>query len=104
MHAPITYSEPGGRRSLLEERPMRPPIIGKIRPGIKVLTRAARDKPEAVRIHDAGLARGEVVLGGVEERVPLDRVLQRVLPERGNPLGPILAVEDYRVTLCDTVL
>ncbi|MEN7527607.1 MULTISPECIES: hypothetical protein [unclassified Cupriavidus] len=38
---------------------MRPPVIGKIRPGIKVLTRAARDKPEAVRIHDAGLARGE---------------------------------------------
>nr|WP_080709897.1 MULTISPECIES: hypothetical protein [Cupriavidus] len=38
---------------------MRPPIIGKIRPGIKVLTKAARDKPEAVRIHDAGLARGE---------------------------------------------
>lgn len=59
MHAPITYSEPGGRRSLLEERPMRPPVIGKIRPGIKVLTKAARDKPEAVRIHDAGLARGE---------------------------------------------
>ncbi|WP_061958178.1 recombination directionality factor [Cupriavidus pauculus] len=59
MHAPITYSEPGGRRSLLDERPMRPPIIGKIRPGIKVLTRAARDKPEAVRIHDAGLARGD---------------------------------------------
>ncbi|WP_437340363.1 recombination directionality factor [Cupriavidus pauculus] len=59
MHAPITYSEPGGRRSLLEERPMRPPIIGKIRPGIKVLTKAARDKPEAVKIHDAGLARGD---------------------------------------------
>lgn len=59
MHAPITYSEPGGRRSLLEERPMRPPVIGKIRPGIKVLTRAAREKPEAVKIHDAGLARGD---------------------------------------------
>ena len=59
MHAPITYSELGGRRSLLEERPMRPPIIGKIRPGIKILTKAARDKPEAVKIHDAGLARGD---------------------------------------------
>ncbi len=59
MHAPITYSEPGGRRSLLEERPMRPPIIGKIRPGIKVLTKAARDREQAVKIHDALLARGE---------------------------------------------
>nr|WP_130393923.1 hypothetical protein [Cupriavidus agavae] len=38
---------------------MRPPIIGKIRPGIKVLTKAARDKPQAVKIHDAGLARGD---------------------------------------------
>ena len=27
-------------RSLVEERAIRPPIIGKIRPGIKVLTRA----------------------------------------------------------------
>ncbi|KAI3590442.1 hypothetical protein D9X30_4675 (plasmid) [Cupriavidus sp. U2] len=59
MHAPISYSEPGGRRSLLEERPMRPPIIGKIRPGIKVLTKAARDREQAVKIHDALLARGE---------------------------------------------
>ncbi|MCA3185509.1 MAG: hypothetical protein INH13_18165 [Cupriavidus sp.] len=38
---------------------MRPPIIGKIRPGIKVLTKAARDRLEAVKIHDAGLARGD---------------------------------------------
>ncbi|WP_066732828.1 hypothetical protein [Cupriavidus sp. D384] len=59
MHAPISYSEPGGRRSLLEERPMRPPIIGKIRPGMKVLTKAARDREQAVKIHDALLARGE---------------------------------------------
>lgn len=38
---------------------MRPPVIGKIRPGIKILTKAARDRPEAVTIHDAMLARGE---------------------------------------------
>ncbi|CAG9185716.1 recombination directionality factor [Cupriavidus pampae] len=59
MHAPITYSEPGERRSLLEERPMRPPIIGKIRPGIKVLTKAARESPKAVALHDALLAQGK---------------------------------------------
>ncbi|KDP85590.1 hypothetical protein QO239_09680 [Cupriavidus taiwanensis] len=58
MHAPITYSGFDGPRSLLEERPMRPPLIGKIRPGIKVLTRKARENPEAVRIHDAMLAQG----------------------------------------------
>nr|WP_082926250.1 hypothetical protein [Cupriavidus sp. D384] len=38
---------------------MRPPIIGKIRPGMKVLTKAARDREQAVKIHDALLARGE---------------------------------------------
>ncbi|CAG9186099.1 recombination directionality factor [Cupriavidus pampae] len=59
MHAPITYSEPGERRSLIEERPMRPPIIGKIRPGIKVLTRTARENAKAVAIHDALLAQGK---------------------------------------------
>ncbi|MWL91377.1 hypothetical protein GA566_28600 [Cupriavidus sp. SW-Y-13] len=59
MHAPITYSEPGGRRSLLEERPMRPPIIGKIRPGIKVLTKTARGNEKAVKIHDRLLAQGK---------------------------------------------
>lgn len=61
MHAPITYNGfdgPSGPRSLLDERPMRPPIIGTIRPGIKVLTRKARDNAEAVRIHDAMLAQG----------------------------------------------
>ena len=46
MHAPITYSEPGGRRSLLEERPMRPPVIGKIRPGIKVRPRLRATGPK----------------------------------------------------------
>ncbi|WP_153955304.1 hypothetical protein [Cupriavidus necator] len=58
MHAPITYSGFDGPRSLLEERPMRPPIIGKIRPGIKILTRKARENHDAVRIHDAMVAQG----------------------------------------------
>ncbi|RWA55723.1 hypothetical protein AU476_06365 [Cupriavidus sp. UYMSc13B] len=58
MHAPITYSGFDGPRSLLEERPMRPPVIGKIRPGIKVLTRKARENSDAVRIHDAMVAQG----------------------------------------------
>jgi len=58
MHAPITYSGFDGPRSLLEERPMRPPIIGKIRPGIKVLTRKARENPEAARIHDTMISQG----------------------------------------------
>lgn len=78
MHAPITYGGFDGPRSLLEERPMRPPIIGKIRPGIKVLTRKARDNPEAVRIHDAMVAQGhsyEAIGLEIERRTQLRNAL-----------------------------
>jgi len=59
MHAPITYSEFGAVRSLIEERPARPPIIGKIRPGIKVLTKKARESERAIKLHDSLLAQGK---------------------------------------------
>ncbi|AOY97759.1 hypothetical protein BKK79_38240 (plasmid) [Cupriavidus sp. USMAA2-4] len=59
MQPAITYSAFSHRRSLLEERPSRPPIIGKIRPGIQVLTKAARENKRAVEIHDTLLAQGE---------------------------------------------
>jgi len=59
MQRATGYSDFSSPRSLIEERPARPPIIGKIRPGIKVLTKAAKANPEAVKIHDAMLARGE---------------------------------------------
>ncbi|SOY77537.1 conserved hypothetical protein [Cupriavidus taiwanensis] len=78
MHAPITYGGFDGPRSLLEERPMRPPIIGKIRPGIKVLTRKARENSEAVRIHDAMVAQGhsyEAIGLEIERRTQLRNAL-----------------------------
>ncbi|WP_316157810.1 hypothetical protein [Cupriavidus sp. BIC8F] len=59
MQRTIGYTDFGHPRSLIEERPARPPIIGRIRPGIKVLTKAAKANPEAVKIHDAMLALGE---------------------------------------------
>lgn len=59
MQRAIGYSDFSSPRSLVEERPARPPIIGKIRPGIKVLTKAAKANAEAVKIHDAMLASGE---------------------------------------------
>lgn len=59
MQRAIGYTDFGHPRSLIEERPARPPIIGKIRPGIKVLTKVAKANPEAVKIHDAMLALGE---------------------------------------------
>ncbi|CAG9183697.1 recombination directionality factor [Cupriavidus pinatubonensis] len=59
MQRAIGYTDFGHPRSLIEERPARPPIIGRIRPGIKILTKAARANQAAVKIHDAMLARGE---------------------------------------------
>lgn len=58
MHAIPTHPGFATPRSIIEERPLRPPVIGKIRPGIKVLTKKARENPQAVQIHDALLAQG----------------------------------------------
>ncbi|MFL9876445.1 recombination directionality factor [Paraburkholderia megapolitana] len=46
-------------RSVVEERAMRAPVIGRIRPGIKVLTAKARDLPGAVKLYDELCAAGE---------------------------------------------
>jgi Recombination directionality factor-like len=46
-------------RSLVEERAIRPPTIGKIRPGIKVLTRAAQGNQQAVEMYKAMVAAGD---------------------------------------------
>ncbi|WP_430231663.1 hypothetical protein [Paraburkholderia tropica] len=46
-------------RSIVEERAPRPPVIGRIRPGIKVLTSAARKNEAAVKLYDTLLAAGE---------------------------------------------
>jgi hypothetical protein len=46
-------------RSIVEERVPRAPVIGRIRPGIKVLTSAARQNEEAVRLYEQLVADGE---------------------------------------------
>ncbi|MDR5826095.1 hypothetical protein [Caballeronia sp. LZ043] len=46
-------------RSLVEERAIRPPTIGKIRPGIKVLTRAHQSNEQAVKLYNERVAAGE---------------------------------------------
>ncbi|MEM5440394.1 hypothetical protein [Paraburkholderia diazotrophica] len=49
----------GPVRSVVEERAMRPPVIGHIRPGIKVLTSRARGNARAVELYDSMVAAGE---------------------------------------------
>jgi Recombination directionality factor-like len=46
-------------RSLVEERALRPPTMGKIRPGIKVLTRAMQANQQAVDLYNTMAAAGD---------------------------------------------
>ncbi|MEX3969797.1 recombination directionality factor [Paraburkholderia caribensis] len=49
----------GPVRSVVEERALRPPVIGHIRPGIKVLTSKARGNARAVELYESMVAAGE---------------------------------------------
>lgn len=65
-------------RSLVEERAMRPPVIGRIRPGIKVLTSKARANQEAVRLYETMVAAGdsfETIGKAIESRCQLRNAL-----------------------------
>ncbi|CAG9254909.1 conserved hypothetical protein [Paraburkholderia unamae] len=46
-------------RSIVEERAPRAPVIGRIRPGIKVLTSAARQNEQAVKLYEQLVSAGE---------------------------------------------
>jgi len=48
----------GPARSVVEERALRPPVIGHIRPGIKVLTAKARGNAQAVGIYNDMVSQG----------------------------------------------
>ncbi|MDN7934608.1 hypothetical protein QZM52_25290 [Burkholderia metallica] len=68
----------GPVRSVVEERAMRPPVIGKIRPGIKVLTSSARGNPDAVALYDSMVAAGdsfETIGKAIESRCRLRHAL-----------------------------
>ncbi|MGF6915954.1 hypothetical protein [Paraburkholderia sp. 40] len=49
----------GPVRSVVEERALRPPVIGHIRPGIKVLTSKARGNARAVDLYNTMVAAGD---------------------------------------------
>ncbi|MGP8438029.1 recombination directionality factor [Paraburkholderia fungorum] len=48
----------GPARSVVEERALRPPVIGHVRPGIKVLTAKARGNAQAVGIYNDMVSQG----------------------------------------------
>src|ERR1700754_2523822 len=57
MTAVMTLPE-AAPRSIVEERAMRPPTIGRIRPGIKVLKSSARENAKAVNLYETMVAAG----------------------------------------------
>jgi len=57
MNAVMTLSDVAPR-SIVEERAMRPPTIGRIRPGIKVLKSGARENAKAVNLYETMVAAG----------------------------------------------
>jgi len=68
----------GPARSVVEERAVRPPTIGRIRPGIKALTKSARENPDVVALYDQLVSAGESFerIGGIiEQRFRLKNVL-----------------------------
>lgn len=84
MHESTTGVGVAGRRSVLEEKPMRPPIAGKIRVGTKVLTRNAASNPEAVKIYRNGLAE-DASFDNIEREIERVCKLSRALTPKNTP-------------------
>lgn len=70
-----------GMPTILGHRPARIPTAGKIRAGIKVLTRRAQESAQARQIYDQGVAAGR----GFDD---IERDLIKALPELQYPLVP----------------
>src|SRR5574338_349650 len=72
---------PGAAPTLLGQGPARIPTAGKIRAGIKVLTKKAADEPKAQAIYDQGVAAGQ----SFEQ---IERAITAALPDLKTPLVP----------------
>lgn len=83
-NTPSVISAPGGPMAvpaLLGHGPARIPIGGKIRAGIKVLTRKAAEQPKAQTIYNQGVASGQSF-------DQIERALAEALPKLKTPLVP----------------
>jgi hypothetical protein len=80
-NAIVTVHGAASIATVLGQGPVRIPTAGKIRAGIKVLTRAAAEHPRARDIYERGVAAGESF-----DRI--ERALVEALPELRHPLVP----------------
>jgi hypothetical protein len=75
------HGGPSSIATVLGQSPARIPTAGKIRAGIKVLTRTAAEQPRACEIYERGVAAGESF-------DQIERSLAEALPKLRNPLVP----------------
>ena len=80
-HPAIAIESGGITPTLLGQSPARIPTGGKIRAGIKVLTKKAAEQPKAKAIYDQGVAAGQ----SFEQ---IERAITEVLPALKTPLIP----------------
>jgi hypothetical protein len=80
-HPAIAVQGAGIAPTLLGQSPARIPTDGKIRAGIKVLTKKAAEQPKAKAIYDQGVAAGQ----SFEQ---IERAITEVLPALKTPLIP----------------
>ncbi|MGB4064113.1 MAG: hypothetical protein WBK19_09845 [Azonexus sp.] len=80
-HPVIAIQGGGITPTLLGQSPARIPTGGKIRAGIKVLTKKAAEQPKAKAIYDQGVAAGQ----SFEQ---IERTISEVLPALKTPLVP----------------
>jgi len=80
-HSAIAIQGGGTTPTLLGQSPARIPTGGKIRAGIKVLTKKAAEQPKAKAIYDQGVAAGQ----SFEQ---IERALAEALPNLKTPLVP----------------
>lgn len=80
-HPAIAIQGGGITPTLLGQSPARIPTGGKIRAGIKVLTKKAAEQPKAKAIYDQGVAAGQ----SFEQ---IERAIAEVLPALKTPLVP----------------
>ncbi|UCV17746.1 recombination directionality factor [Ferribacterium limneticum] len=80
-HPVISVQGGGTTPTLLGQSPARIPTGGKIRAGIKVLTKKAAEQPKAKAIYDQGVAAGQ----SFEQ---IERAITEVLPALKTPLVP----------------
>jgi hypothetical protein len=74
-------ARPAAPPTLLGQQPARIPTGGKIRPGIKVLSRKAAEKPQACTLYDKGVQAGQSF-------DQIERAITEALPELKTPLVP----------------